>query len=189
MAEVEDQVEAELQPFLRELHNGEMATPEEQQQTSWWSWLFRTSASSAPKFIKLNDIEYASSTGTQHPKHKLDIYIPNTPSGIDGSCPRRPVLIHIHGGGWVRGAFSHLPRLRKQLLQIDSRQRMHPLAVSSAYERIAHPCMPKFRIDCRLANFVCVTRLHQAPIGEADTIVSPMLRMHCPFLQNSTAFR
>lgn len=71
------------------------------EECSWWSWLWKKQE---PNFTKLTDIEYPSLSGQNDHKHKLDIYIPNTPNGMDGTSPKRPVLIHIHGGGWVRGS-------------------------------------------------------------------------------------
>ena len=63
---------------------------------SWWNWMRKKT-----NHTMLTDIEYPSLTGQNDQKHKLDIYVPNTPNGLDGSCPKRPVLIHVHGGIWV----------------------------------------------------------------------------------------
>ena len=42
---------------------------------------------------RIRDIRYAD----DHPRHVLDIYRPR------GGCARAPVLLQIHGGGWVMG--------------------------------------------------------------------------------------
>ena len=69
--------------------------------SSWFSWLFKPQQ---PRFTKLADIVYPSLSGTQSEKNKLDIYIPKEATITSAEAPKLPVLIHIHGGGWVRGA-------------------------------------------------------------------------------------
>ena len=46
-----------------------------------------------PRVERIRDIRYAD----DHARHVLDIYRPR------GGCARAPVLLQIHGGGWVMG--------------------------------------------------------------------------------------
>jgi acetyl esterase/lipase len=73
----------------------------EKERVSWWEWL--GFSKQTPKFTKLSDIEYPSLSGLRDPKHKLDIYIPHENAAATAERTKKPVLIHIHGGGWVRG--------------------------------------------------------------------------------------
>ncbi len=50
-------------------------------------------ALSDPRVERIRDIRYAD----DHARHVLDIYRPR------GGCARAPVLLQIHGGGWVMG--------------------------------------------------------------------------------------
>jgi acetyl esterase/lipase len=53
----------------------------------------------------LADVPYGT-----HPRQILDVYVPEAPS--DGP---RPVVFHIHGGGWVAGSKSPVPGLQAYL--------------------------------------------------------------------------
>jgi len=102
MAETPERVSLELEANIPDEAAIDPAVAAKE-ECSWWSWLGLKKH--APKFTKLSDIAYPSLTGVHDKKHKLDVYVPNTPNGLDGSVPRRPVLVHVHGGGWVRGSF------------------------------------------------------------------------------------
>ena len=62
----------------------------------------------------VRDVAYFSGSDA-HVNHKLDIFLPSTsnkllsPSATEGateeeSQPKVPVIVHVHGGGWVRGS-------------------------------------------------------------------------------------
>ena len=76
--------------------------------SSWFSWLWKA-PQQQPKFTKLANIEYPSLTGVQSEKNKLDIYLPKESSNAPEGARKLPVLIHIHGGGWVRGTPRTIP--------------------------------------------------------------------------------
>lgn len=90
------------------LHDDEAVALEAPAPTSsWFSWLFPQPQQ--PRFTKLTDIAYPSLSGIQSERHKLDIYIPTSAMNNTNEALKLPVFIHIHGGGWVRGA-SSLPK-------------------------------------------------------------------------------
>jgi acetyl esterase/lipase len=85
---------------------------------------------------RIRDIRYAD----DHPRHVLDIYRPR------GGCARAPVLLQIHGGGWVMG------NKHEQALPL-----VHHLAargwvvVTPNYRLSPHARFPDPLVDCKRA--------------------------------------
>lgn len=52
-------------------------------------------------------VKVSPSTGSIHPKHKLDIFIPSKPF----PRPKQPIFIFLHGGAWIRGDKRHYANL------------------------------------------------------------------------------
>eukprot|EP01006_Ploeotia_vitrea_P012754 TRINITY_DN33687_c0_g1_i1.p1 TRINITY_DN33687_c0_g1~~TRINITY_DN33687_c0_g1_i1.p1 ORF type:complete len:341 (-),score=26.44 TRINITY_DN33687_c0_g1_i1:25-1047(-) len=103
--------------------------------------------SASPRALKncsvLRDIPYKQSTVTDkdvtpetafHSKHHLDIYIPEK-EPTEGAL--YPVVVHVHGGGWVRGdrqrAFYGAPAMSQAFA------RNNFLAVAPSYRLKKHP--------------------------------------------------
>lgn len=58
--------------------------------------------------LTVRDVAYFNSTDA-HVNHKMDIFLPNSPSPSTSSpapagTKHIPIVIHVHGGGWVRGS-------------------------------------------------------------------------------------
>ncbi len=66
-----------------------------------------TSSSATTPFQAHLDLAYGEEA---HPKHVLDLYVPNQPNA------QTRLLIFIHGGSWVQGSKSQLPELLIQEL-------------------------------------------------------------------------
>lgn len=101
MADLENVEMNTEEDFLGEM-NAETPLVATGEANSWWSWLRKPQE---PKFTKIADVEYPSRSGIQTEKHKIDIYIPKSNGANDAKAHKRPVLVHVHGGGWVRGTF------------------------------------------------------------------------------------
>lgn len=88
------------------------------------------------KSTKFKDIPYAQDS----PKQKLDIYVPKKPS------TKMPVVVFIHGGGWVLGSKSNQGKtwayafIRCGLIFVSINYRLSPKAT-----------WPEHIIDCKLA--------------------------------------
>lgn len=61
--------------------------------SNWKSWFGLTESID---FTKKGDISYSS-----EPKQKIDVYIPNKQNYLNKKIP---VIVYVHGGGWVRGS-------------------------------------------------------------------------------------
>ncbi len=54
-----------------------------------------------PRVRRIADIDYV---GDGNPRHRLDIYLPRDPqTPVPGGRTARPVVLQVHGGGWVIG--------------------------------------------------------------------------------------
>lgn len=131
------------------LATGPDGLAEQQQQSSWWSWLGWTAQK--PKFVKIPDVPYPSMTGVAHPKHKVDIYIPSSKPATTGDAAQKwPVLVHCHGGGWVRGMWLSCEEL--------SRNRRHASRLPKFCPGMLHgPCFIERK--CRVSPFSLIVGL------------------------------
>ena len=76
------------------------------------------------------DVVYAEMPGVDPQRLTLDLYLPDE---TDASASRRPIVLYVHGGGWVAGSKAQsflqpLALVPKGFVYASANYRLHPAA-------------------------------------------------------------